>query len=660
MPSGRFELPAPAAAPRKSLLARARAFALTSWPGRVLVGALVVLALQSMLPQPLSALAWLVAGAFALWAALLLGRRLLRALLWRIRTKLIVSYLFIAVVPLVLLTLLFALAGVLGTGLVASHLVTGEIERKARALERSARAALLGLPGGPEAARLLPSRLALGLEVHPELSHALVAGGQVLSSRGQAPAARPSWWRGPGFGGLVAEGEKESERRLVLRAGWAEADRFLVLEVPVDRELFRELETRTGLELLTLGGEVETSRSGLNIRVSTRERDRARRGPNIDGLMWIALPERLDWKTGRAEAEALTFAYQPLEFLRRLSPRPYDVAGLLVTILIAVGVVFVIVWLLALAVGFLLARSVTKSVHALHRGTQRLRQGDFTHPIRVRSRDQLGELAESFNHMASGIERLLVEQAERERLEEELRIARQIQMSLLPAGPVEMPGLRVAALCLPAAEVGGDYYDLLPLSPTRLAVLVADVSGKGTSAALYMAELKGLVLSLSRVHDSPARLLCEANRILGAHLDPRSFVTMTYAVVDVERGSMRFARAGHNPILFLEGGTARPRVLAPAGLGLGLDRGERFDRILEEEEVALAPGDVLLFFTDGLSEAMNERAELFGEGRLAEILAAVRTASSDEIRDRILLEISRFVGEAAQHDDMTLVTLKVL
>jgi serine phosphatase RsbU (regulator of sigma subunit) len=263
--------------------------------------------------------------------------------------------------------------------------------------------------------------------------------------------------------------------------------------------------------------------------------------------------------------------------------------------------------------------------------------------------------------MARGIQDLLLEQAEKQRLEEELRIARQIQMSLLPREAVTVPGLRVAALCLPAAEVGGDYYDLLPLSDTRMGVLVADVSGKGTSAALYMAELKGLILSLSRIYDSPARLLAEANRILAANMDARSFITMTYAVVDIGAGTMRYARAGHNPILHVSG-SGRARALAPQGLGLGLDSGPRFEAILEEAEVKLDSGDVLLFFTDGLSEAMNERAELFGEGRLKDILETEdgRTADEGVLKERILQEVRDFVGGAAQHDDMTMVLLKVV
>jgi len=174
-----------------------------------------------------------------------------------------------------------------------------------------------------------------------------------------------------------------------------------------------------------------------------------------------------------------------------------------------------------------------------------------------------------------------------------------------------------------------------------------------------MAELKGLVLSLSRIYDSPARLLKEANRILAANMDSRSFVTMTYAVLDIEARSMRYARAGHNPLIHLEGKTGRTRVLTPAGLGLGIDSGDRFDQILEEDEVALVSGDTFLFFTDGLSEAMNGASELFGEHRLRQVLERAEEMSSEALKDRILEEIQAFVGGAAQHDDMTLVILKV-
>jgi sigma-B regulation protein RsbU (phosphoserine phosphatase) len=180
-----------------------------------------------------------------------------------------------------------------------------------------------------------------------------------------------------------------------------------------------------------------------------------------------------------------------------------------------------------------------------------------------------------------------------------------------------------------------------------------------------MAELKGLVLSLSRIYDSPARLLSEANRILAATLDARSFITMTYAVVDTAAQTMRYARAGHNPMIHLEAGTGRTRVLTPPGLGLGIDEGTRFDQILEEAEVPLRSGDLFLFFTDGLSEAMNANAELFGERRLRDVVEGAESVGTDtlgdtdDMKERILTAVRDFVGEAAQHDDMTMVILKV-
>ncbi|HWW93832.1 MAG TPA: PP2C family protein-serine/threonine phosphatase, partial [Vicinamibacteria bacterium] len=475
----------------------------------------------------------------------------------------------------------------------------------------------------------------------------------------------PSWWRGPGFAGLVGQGEVVES----LRAVWDQGDSTLILDVPVDAALFADLERRTGILPVSVGGRVRKNveGKGVSFEIDSGDQKRSMRvlnpGREEDQrfrLTFVATPECSDWATGERAATNVIFQFNPYDLMRRLSPGVVNMAEALVIALTVVGAIFLVMYVVALILGLLLARSITRSVHSLSLGTQRLREGDFVHPIQVRSRDQLGELAESFNLMARGVQDLLRQQAEKERLEEELRIARQIQMSLLPAqGAVTLPGLGVAALCIPAAEVGGDYYDLLPLSPTRLGVLVADVSGKGTSAALYMAELKGLVLSLSRIYSSPAKLLCEANRILGANMDSRSFITMTYAVVDTAERTLRHARAGHNPIIQLEGASGRTRILAPSGLGLGLDRGSRFEEILEEMEVPLRTGDLFLFFTDGLSEAMNGQADLFGEGRLRRIIEGSQALSSDEIRDRILEEVRLFVGDAAPHDDMTMVILKV-
>jgi sigma-B regulation protein RsbU (phosphoserine phosphatase) len=305
-------------------------------------------------------------------------------------------------------------------------------------------------------------------------------------------------------------------------------------------------------------------------------------------------------------------------------------------------------------------------VHELFIGTERVRTGDFAHQIKVLAKDQLGELADSFNSMTLRLGGMMAEMAEKKRLEEELRIARKIQMSLLPENPpMRLPGVSIAALCTPAREVGGDYYDFLPIDDHRLGLLIADVSGKGASAAFYMAELKGLMLSLSRIHRSPRDLLVEANLIIADHLDSRSFITVTYAVLDLQARTLTWARAGHTPLIYLPAGLPgerRAQVLVPNGLVLGLkldDNGERFAALLEEVSLPLAGGETFVFFTDGISEQMNLSEEMFGEGRLAAIVEEHAEQSFEELRERIIREVRAFAGDAAQHDDMTFILLRV-
>ena len=661
----RFLPPSSDAGPRRSLGARLKHFFLARWAGRVLLAALAVYAAEragAAVPCGLDVLAKIVLFAYCAWGLVRLGRYLVRRLLWRIRTKLLVSYLFIAVVPVVLLLVLFVLAGVLFSGLVASHIVGSELDRTAQELRAIAEGALTDVPADDAAARAaVERRLQAPAGGHPGLVHALWRRGRLVSHSAGAPSAVPSWIQPPGYAGLARESEEDDTatvRAVVLRG-----DTALLVQLPIDAALFAPLEQRMGIHYVTSGGTVRHEGHGIHIHVDEAAKKQVRaEEAKSPGISFPATPEGRRWSDGKTDLLPLLFHFQPYDLLRKLSPGTLNMGDLLVKALAVVAAVFLVMYFVALLLGLLLARSITGNIHELYRGTERLRHGDFANRIPIQSRDQLGDLAESFNLMAASMQGLLMEQAEKQRLEEELRIARQIQMSLLPQGAVSLPGLRISALCLPAAEVGGDYYDLLPLSPTRMGVLVADVSGKGTSAALYMAELKGLVLSLSRIYDSPARLLSEANRILAANMDSRSFITMTYAVVDTAAGTMRYARAGHNPMIHYDAASARTRVLTPAGLGLGIDSGARFDEILEEAEVPLHSGDLFLFFTDGLSEAMNGRAELFGERRLRDVVESADGAGRDEgeLKDLILSEIRAFVGDAAQHDDMTMVILKVV
>jgi sigma-B regulation protein RsbU (phosphoserine phosphatase) len=255
--------------------------------------------------------------------------------------------------------------------------------------------------------------------------------------------------------------------------------------------------------------------------------------------------------------------------------------------------------------------------------------------------------------------------AQKERLEQEFATAREIQMKLLPRGPLTVPGLSVSAYCEPAREVGGDYYDLFPVGDNVFGFLIADVSGKGVGAGLYMAQLKGLVLSLTRQYPSPRDLLVAVNRVLVDHLDGRSFITMSYVVVDLNRQVMTYARAGHCPMLQVPAarGPVLPpvKMLAPDGLvvGLTIDDGTLFESLLEEMTVPLVAGDLFVLFTDGMSEMMNPEHDCFGEARLGDLAGAHRGMPLDQLADRLVSEVRAFGAGAAQHDDMTMLLLRV-
>jgi serine phosphatase RsbU (regulator of sigma subunit) len=227
-----------------------------------------------------------------------------------------------------------------------------------------------------------------------------------------------------------------------------------------------------------------------------------------------------------------------------------------------------------------------------------------------------------------------------------------------------LPGIGLVAHCEPAREVGGDYYDFLPIDETRLGILIADVSGKGTSAALYMAELKGIVLTLSQRQLSPRQLLIDANHIISRHLDSRSFITVTYVLVDLKTRTLQYARAGHCPMIYVPGPDAAsraPQIVAPDGmvLGLTIDDGTLFNRLLDEVTLPLGSGDLFLLYTDGMSEAMNADGDCFGDERLAAVVREHADLPSDVLLARILEQVTAFAGSTVQQDDMTMVLIRV-
>jgi sigma-B regulation protein RsbU (phosphoserine phosphatase) len=621
-------------------------------------------------------------------------------LLWAVRQRLIISYIFIGVVPALLIVAFFLFGAALMFLHVSAYLFNSAYNDLVEEAQTAAHAAVDEIERGralQAAGAVLERRYESNQERFPGLSFALVPratdqGTPAITGIGPVrvgdwahmdpPATVPAWVSAAGFSGILAYAPVNSTGsvHLVIRAVGLSSSRDakwgLVLDIPVDEQVLERIHQQAGVE----PGEITLQRQEGETTQPIVGRARpggmtttVRRVQTGSGSKWVfdwvAFLDFTDWSSGQTGSVLQAIRVSPGDIYDRISSAQSRVWGwsigeVWLILLAFIGVLFLVIESAAFVMGLALARSITGSVHSLFHGTERLRQGDLSHRIPIRSRDQLGELAESFNARTSNIEDLLEQAAEKKRLEEELRIAREIQMSLLPRGTMQMPGLAVTSLCVPAREVGGDYYDFFRLDEHRLGLLIADVAGKGTSAALYMAELKGLVMSLSKIYDSPRQLLIEVDRIISSNLDSRSFITMTYVVVDVQRRSLTYARAGHTPLIHLVGNRSprRARVLAPSGLvvGLRIDGFEqRFEELLEELTIPLHVGDVFVLFTDGVTEAMNVDSDLFGEDRLRALVEEHAELSSDELRERIVREVEAFVGEADPHDDMTLVLLKV-
>ena len=656
------------------------------------------------------------------WRAVRRGRG---RLLWLVRRKLTLSYLFIGFVPILLIVVFFLLCGLLLFFNVSSYLVQTRVNAlvdETRFLAEATAIELEQTTGDAEFADVLRRRQVAATvryrgasyEVVPTLrtcGPASAAPGPTVKERIvagtwahlDAPASLPDWVQCDGHAGLIAyitspagaaapRGDVGYHTHLAVRAVALPADAIpryaVIVDVPLTAAMGLQISNETGIELGDISTLAMTATDVAPVIGRAIEEESAQptrqwffRVSLDKPLAWMTFLDYSDWMSGRTGNVVMAIGLSITDIYGRISATPltqignYSLGQLFLILMMVVGAMFLIIQTVAFGMGLSLARSITGAVHELATGTEHVRRGDFTHRIAVHSRDQLGDLADSFNSMTASVEDLLHQKAEKERLEQELRIARQIQMSLLPQGPLRLEGLSVTAHCEPAREVGGDYYDYLPLGDQRVGIIIADVAGKGTSAALYMAELKGLMLSLSQLHSSPRELLIDANRIIAQHLDARSFITMTYAVVDMRARTLTYARAGHCPLMYLPGlqqaavgsresavaAARHVQVQAPDGLVLGLkiDKGERFDSLLREVTLSLGAGDLVLLFTDGVTEAMNVAGEPFGEERLAAVIEEHGHLPFEELRERILREIDAFVGNTGQHDDLTFVLLKV-
>jgi sigma-B regulation protein RsbU (phosphoserine phosphatase) len=387
----------------------------------------------------------------------------------------------------------------------------------------------------------------------------------------------------------------------------------------------------------------------------------------------------IDWETGSREQSSPLVRVQtrPSILYSRLFAALGDFAKGVELILLAIAIVLAIIELLALVIGTSLTRSITGAVAQLYRATQHIDRGDFSHRIPVKSTDQLAQLAISFNSMTASIEKLIIEQKEKQRMENELVIAQEVQAQLFPRAISQLKSLEVHGFCRPARTVSGDYYDFLSLTTDKMILAAGDVSGKGISAALLMATIHSAVRAYSmegipllrepvavggnrgsgmflasRVDGaevSPGALLALLNHQLYASTPQEKYATLFLANYDGPSRKLTYSNGGHLPPIII-GEDSSLRRLDQGGTVVGL-----FDNLAFDEAVVhLRPGDIFIAYSDGITEPENDFGE-FGEKRLVDVIRQNRDLPLDEITQLVTSAVDDWIGDNEQPDDITLV-----
>jgi sigma-B regulation protein RsbU (phosphoserine phosphatase) len=327
---------------------------------------------------------------------------------------------------------------------------------------------------------------------------------------------------------------------------------------------------------------------------------------------------------------------------------------------------FLVVELISLVFGIALTKSITNAVHNLYRRTQFVKRSDFGHRIVVRSNDQLGALASSFNQMTEYVQALVKERVEKERLERELEIAKEVQEQLFPRRAPQMRRLELTGLCLPARVVSGDYYDFLPFNEDWLGMALGDICGKGISAALLMANLQAALrsnviqyfkdagrLDQSYSDHAVAAVVQMLNEQIFSYTSANKYASFFYAVYDDRTPALTYCNAGHNPPLFFNHkGCQR---LCTGGTVVGIFS----DAEYEQETIRMQSGDLLVAYTDGISECVNEYGEEFGEERLVEVIQQHRDRSAEDLQKIVVEHVLNWAYEQERDDDMTLIVAKI-
>ena len=610
---------------------------------------------------------------FAVWICAFLlvlryTRKGMRKAIWRLRNRLLVTYLFIAVIPIILVIAFAWIGFVLLSGQIATYFATTELDQKIGALHIAAESV-----AQTDAAHRSSTLDGLASELAhfiPGLTVTVRSPGHFFVWPSEAiPAVPPEGWGNESSILLM-------EDRWALWSHVVRGDTEVTATAPLTEAYASSLLPGLIVHLYAPRDLNRESGRGVDMPIE-KEYDLNRprvREPALPPAVnrfdmpagWISRYNMCVWSRPEKHYKAGVAARTRLSVIiaRIFATTTGEVTTgqFAIGLLISIGVLFLVVEIVSLIIGASLTRTITGAVHDLYVGTQRVIEGDFSYRIPVVRNDQLAELTTSFNVMTGNVERLLGVARENERYQAELEIAREVQNQLYPRTVPQTRTLRITAVCQPARMVSGDYYDYQGLEGNRLALSIGDVAGKGISAALLMATLQSAMRAQLRGAQevkaysdrrivtalSTAQLVLELNQQLYAFTSAEKYATFCLGIYDDDSGELTYTNAGHlPPILVREG---RHTKLETNGMVVGAFPFAKYD----ESRLRMKSGDLLVWYTDGITEPENEYGEMFGDDRLIGLIERNADRDDEKLISLVLDSVRQWSGSSEPFDDMTL------
>ena len=583
-----------------------------------------------------SFLAWLVAIALTLYGLAVFSRWILRKLFWTVGRRLLLSYVMIGVLPFFLFAIL--LAAIL-------YVIAGVASQ---ATYRAARQNSLGyleqINGDYANFSRKPAQ----------------EGVELYDTADASGATLPEWLRTKTYSGIVVR-DKLPLLVSARQYPWKGRTRAVVLALPIDERFAKRIEETGGM--ISASTIASHEREGLSIRDEDANfRGFGKRAFAFDRILFFETTEEgslMNWADGTPQQgkRLFTVISTPIRSIIRVyfgGATNSWLMKMIFIVILGLTVMLMMAYFIASAFAAVLIFSISRAVNRIEKGTRAVERGDFSYRIRMKRRNQLGAMAQSFDSMTESIASLLATVSEKERLQSEIEIAATIQRNLLPREGPQFRGVSFSAHFQPTTSIGGDYYDVFNLDKTRLAVAIGDVSGHGLSTGLVMAMVKAAITTLVEEGADETSLFHRLNELVYRSTERRAFMTLAFTIFDLERGTIRHTNAGHLYPYLLRRDASAPVSIESPSLPLGV----RANLTTHTVEVPLQEGDTVVYLSDGIVEAQDENGDPYGFDQLEALLARQQDRSPSAIRDAILDAIARHAGTRPADDDRTVMVLR--